>query len=111
MIGAAISSVLIHFLLIILQMQKISKSTRIKIKNLLPYKKLGILFIISGIIGIILKQLSFILDLGNVINFFVYGVIIFVLTILVYLKLNLIPKQFIISILDKSKLKRRNKIG
>jgi len=105
MIGAAISSVVIHIILIIMQMNKISKTTEINIKKLLPYKILSILFLIAGIMGLALKQVSIMIDLGNILNFFVYGCVIFISSILLYIRFNFIPREYVFSVIKKLKIK------
>lgn len=86
--GPAISTALIHLLLIILQLIQISKHSKTKFSELLPFKKLLILFTIPLIPTFITALIKIKLDFGYVVNLFLYGSFIFIFCLLLYIKFN-----------------------
>ncbi|WP_346885438.1 polysaccharide biosynthesis C-terminal domain-containing protein [Clostridium sp. UBA4395] len=92
--GPAISSVLIHIILIYLQLKQISKSTGYKISNLLPFKRMGIQLFITFIISLLFYNISKLFNLNSVLNLFIFGGLnaIFSLIIILYINKKLIIK-------------------
>lgn len=95
MLGAAISSMLMHSLLVILQLYQISKFSNYKVSHLLPFRELLKLLIVPGLISSIVWIISLYFNFGQVINLFIYGGIIFIITMILYYKYNFIPQEII----------------
>lgn len=82
--GPAISTVIIQYFVVYLLLRKTSKITGISIKNILPYKKIMELFILPLFISLPLFFISTLLDINVFIKFMIFGILIYLLTIMLY---------------------------
>jgi len=92
--GAAISSLIMHVLIIILQLKQTSKYTNIGIRKLLPYKELLVILFYPGCIFLLLFIGSSILvgDSENIISFLIFSLLGIIITFLIYYKRGFIRK-------------------
>lgn len=86
--GPAISTVITQYFIDYLILRKISKTTKIAITKLLPYKKLLKILVVPSVVVIPVYLLSRIVNLNYLIEFALSGGIIYVLSILIYYKLG-----------------------
>ena len=86
--GPAISTVITQYFIDYLILRKISKTTKIAITKLLPYKKLLKILVVPSVVVIPVYLLSRIVNLNYLIEFALSGGIIYLLSILIYYKLG-----------------------
>ncbi|MDU1312965.1 MAG: polysaccharide biosynthesis C-terminal domain-containing protein [Clostridium septicum] len=104
LVGPAISSVLIHIILIVLQLIQISKASKMKINKLLPYKEMLISFIMIFLLSTSIKVFSGLFNMNNIKNLFIFGG----MTVIISLSLMLfINKKAIFDLMKKGDLNER----
>lgn len=93
--GPALSTVIVQYIVVYLQLRQISKSTSVPISRLMPYKELLLIFIIPGLIAIPLSIISGILGIPQWISLIVMGGLIYILSIYAYYYFNIIDKEVV----------------
>jgi O-antigen/teichoic acid export membrane protein len=71
--GVALAAVITQFILVIITLLQIKKVLGVKIIDLLPYKKMITLFVMSGLVVIIVYLLSRVFIDNNIYNLFIFG--------------------------------------
>lgn len=89
-IGPAISTVLVQYLVVYLQLKEIGRGCNLKIRNLMPYKKLIKIFLVPSIIAIPIYLISRLIMLRDSASFLIFGVVIYILSIIIYYKMGYI---------------------
>ncbi|WP_066890545.1 oligosaccharide flippase family protein [Clostridium nigeriense] len=92
-IGPAISTVIVHYFMVYLQLVKISKGFEIKLKDVLPYKKLIKIFLLPAIIAIPIYFISSIINISSILKFIVFGGVIYLVTMIIFIKIGYISKK------------------
>ncbi|VYT78863.1 Polysaccharide biosynthesis protein [Clostridium tertium] len=92
-IGPAISTAIVHYSMVYLQLLKISKGLNVKIQRVLPYKKLIKIFLLPSIIAIPIYFISSIIKISPILKFIIFGGIIYLISILVFIKVGYIKKE------------------
>lgn len=95
MIGAAVSTVIMHSLLIFMQVYQISKYSKYKISKIIDFKRIVTILIISMLITSVLYFVSRISNFGNILNLIIYGSTAFLICIFLFYKLGVINKKFL----------------
>jgi len=90
MIGAALSGVIMHITVIFLQLYQISKYTKVKIKNLLPYYRLLQILCVSFLAILPIYIISNFVNLQYIVEFFIFGTLAFFISIFALAKSELI---------------------
>lgn len=93
--GPAISTVLVQYIVVFLQLKEISKSTKVKIRNLLEYKTMLKILYIPGLVTIPFYIIFLILNIPDKWGLIVFGPFIYVCSIAIYYKLKYISKDII----------------
>ena len=92
-IGPAISTVIVQYLIVFLLLIKISKGFRVKLTKILPYKNLFNLFLLPSIIAIPLFLISLLINVSPIVKFLIFGGIIYLLSIFIYIKKGYLKKE------------------
>lgn len=93
LIGPAISTVIVHYFMVYLQLLKISKSFEIKLKEALPYKKLVKIFLLPATIAIPIYLVSSIINISSILKFIIFGVAIYFISMVIFIKIGYINKK------------------
>lgn len=88
--GPAYANVFVQYLLVFLQIYQISRFLKVPKSKILPYKRLAMILAVPSIISMLAYALSNILHINEVASLFVFGIIIYLGSMLIYNKLNLI---------------------
>ncbi|WP_139903841.1 polysaccharide biosynthesis C-terminal domain-containing protein [Clostridium thermarum] len=88
--GPAYSNVIVQYLLVFLQIYQISRFLQVPKRKLLPYRTLAIIFIVPSIISAIAYLIASFFKIDVVVSLFVFGIIIYSGSLLIYSKLKLI---------------------
>lgn len=91
--GPAIATVIVQYVIVILQLRQISKNTNIKITKVMPYKELFIILIIPACISLPIYIISVILRIPQTLGIIIFGILIYSMTFLIYYKLGYIKKN------------------
>lgn len=94
-IGPAISTVIVQYVVVILQLIQISKHSNVKFMNIMPFKDLFKIFILPSIIAIPIYFLGELLNIPQWIGLIVFGIIIYLGSMLIYYKFKYIDKSVI----------------
>lgn len=92
-IGPAISTVIVQYLIVFLLLIKISKGFRVKLTKILPYKNLLKIFFIPSIIAIPLYLISRLLKTSPMVKFIIFGGIIYLLSLFIFIKTGYLKKE------------------
>ena len=108
--GATLSGVITQITIIMLQLYQISRFTKIKIKNLLPYKHLLKIFGLSFIVVFPMYILSNLFNLQYIVKFIVFGSLSFFISIYTLIKFNLINFNVSPAIVSIKKLQKIERV-
>ncbi|WP_031536216.1 oligosaccharide flippase family protein [Bacillus sp. MB2021] len=89
--GVALSSVITQLLLVIITILQIKKSLSVKLFDVIPLGKLGVYFISTFLITLIVFLVSNILD-NQIISFFIFGGLSFCIILFVFYKFGVLEK-------------------
>ncbi|WP_195429098.1 oligosaccharide flippase family protein [Clostridium sp. D46t1_190503_E9] len=92
-IGPAISTVIVQYFVVLLQLLKISNGFKVKLKEVLPYKKLAKIFLLPATIAIPIYLISSIIKTSPILKFIIFGGVIYLVSILVFIKIGYIKKE------------------
>lgn len=87
-IGPAISTVIVQYFVVFLQLRKISNGFKVKLKEVLPYKKLAKIFLLPASIAIPIYFISRIIKVSAILKFISFGGVIYLISILLFIKLG-----------------------
>ncbi|VYU30944.1 Polysaccharide biosynthesis protein [Clostridium tertium] len=92
-VGPAISTVIVHYSMVYLQLRKISKGFNIRLRKVLPYKKLIKIFLLPSIVAIPLYIISTMIEIPASVRFIVFGGVIYLVTLFIFIKMGYIKKE------------------
>jgi O-antigen/teichoic acid export membrane protein len=102
-IGPAIANVLVQYIVVALQLLQIRKSSKVKLRCLMPYKELTNIFVIPAIVAIPFYIFSSFLPIQQWVKLVIFGILIYGITLIVYCRFNYIDSNSI-----KKYMKRMN---
>lgn len=95
MSGPAIPTVIVQYTVVILQLIQISKYSKVKFKDLMPYKDLIKIFMIPAVIAIPMYIVCVIIGIPQWMGLIVGGLVIYIVTLGMYYKLNYIDRDIV----------------
>ncbi|ETJ19330.1 Polysaccharide biosynthesis protein [human gut metagenome] len=93
--GSALSTVLVQYVVVYLQLKQIAKNTNVSILKLMPYKKLFLIFIIPGFLAIPLSIISNFLGMSECMSLIVMGGTTYILSFITYYYINIIDRKYV----------------
>lgn len=93
--GPAVSTVIVQYIVVILQLLQISKHSSVRFSKVMPFKDLFKIFVLPSVIAIPMYYLSVLLNIPKWIGLIGFGIIIYFGTMLIYYKFNYIDKKII----------------
>jgi O-antigen/teichoic acid export membrane protein len=88
--GPAYSNITVQYLLVFLQIYQISRFLKVPKRKLLPYRRLLGIFAVPSVISMLAYIISRVLQINEVASLFVFGIIIYLGSMLIYSKLKFI---------------------
>ncbi len=95
MVGAAVSTVIVQFLVNILEVRYVLKYSDVKLGDIFEFKRLFGIIVTSGLVAVVMWFVSTTFSLGDVWNFFVYGSVYMLVTFGLFLLTHQIDRSFI----------------